>query len=232
MSAEKNQDVTQVAPVNAENAALQKQLIEMQLQIAKAQLEELTLTKVEKGLHIQELRSTIADRETRQRQAQMDREAQGRTFAQSAAADKFKQGMCTHKKGGIVSARNLQALSTGGNGNQYSVIKHQMINGDLWVRCQRCAKTWAPPLKVNFFFRTDDRGNKVAVAPADGTFDQVAFDFAVREYEEAKRFNTNNSTSGSVQCRFTKWVKAADGSWIEADAADDYRQMLAATNLR
>jgi hypothetical protein len=236
MSAEKNQDVTKdltkIAPINDESAYLQKQLIEMQLEIAKAQLEELKLTKTEKSLHIQELRSTIADRETKQRQAQMDRESQGRTFAQSAAADRQRQAMCTHKKGGIVSARNIQALQTGGNGAQYAVIKHQMINGDMWVRCQRCAKTWSPPLKINFFFRPDERGVLIAVAPQDGTFNQGLFDQAVREYDEAKRFNTNNTPSASVQCRFSKWVKGADGQWFEADASDDYRQTLASTNLR
>ena len=92
-----------------------------------------------------------------------------------------------------------------------------MINGDMWVRCLRCGKTWLPPVKDNFYFNAKGK----QVAPKDGEFDQVKFDTADIDYRRAVNFETNNSPSGSVQCRFTKWDDAS-GQWV--DATKDYRE--------
>ena len=201
-----------------------EELAALQVSIAKAQLADIELQKRERELNIRDVRSRIDDRENKQQQHQMDREASGRTFAQQKATDDARQKACTHKKGGVVSARNMSVLSTGGNSMQYAVIKHQMINGDMWVRCLRCGKTWLPPVKDNFYFK----GTK-QVAPKDGTFDAVKFDAADMDYRRAVNFETNNSPSGSVQCRFTKWDEKSE-QWV--DATLDYRQHVKATNLR
>lgn len=208
------------------------QLKRVQLENAKLEQENLLaekeakrLEKIEREYHIKSLRSNIEDRELDDKQRQLDRAAQGRTFAQADATDEYNWKHCTHRKGGMASARDVRCLTRGGNdAGQYAVIKHQMINGDIWVRCLRCSKTWAPPVEKNFYMR----GGKV-VAPADGVFDVDAFKKAQQEYMEAVNFPTRNSMSGSVQCRFYI-VDAATGKQI--DGADIYRENVGNSNLR
>jgi len=197
----------------------------IELSIKRAQLADLELQKQERALNLEDLRGRVADRATKAKQKELDRKQQGITFAQQRAADEAKQSQCTHKKGGVVSPRDMKVLSTGGNSVQYAVIKHQMINGDFWVRCLRCGKTWLPPVKENFYF--NEKGKKVA--PVDGVFSQEKFDAAEADYKRAVQFETNNSPSSSVQCRFSKWDETS-GQWV--DATKNYRQHVKNTNLR
>jgi len=194
------------------------------LEIQKQQLEALSLERQERTYHIQDLKSSIGDRDLREKQLREDREAAGRTFSQQAATDLYRWKICTHRKGGVVTPRDMRVLSTGGNKDQFAIIRHQMINGDIWVRCLRCGKTWQPPVKANFYYK----GGKV-VAVQDGVFNAEKFAKAQEEYEWAKQINTNNSMSGSVQCRFTRFDPELER---EIDAADKYRESVASTNLR
>ena len=91
-----------------------EELAALQVSIAKAQLADIELQKRERELNIQDVRSRIGDRENAQKQKQMDRTQSGLTFAQQKATDDARQAVCTHKKGGVVSARNMSVLSTGG----------------------------------------------------------------------------------------------------------------------
>jgi hypothetical protein len=216
------EDVKEVSKVYS-NAA--EEIAAIELSIKRAQLADLELQKQERQLSIEEKRGTIADRVTKQKQKAMDREQQGKVFAAQKREDDAKQSACTHKKGGVVSQRNLQVLSTGGNSPQYAVIKHQMINGDFWVRCLRCGKTWLPPVKDNYYF--NEKGK--VVAPVDGTFSQEKFDAAVSAYRVAVAFETNNTASGSVICKFSKWDEKSE-QWV--DATNDYRQAVKSSNLR
>jgi hypothetical protein len=205
------------------NAA--EEIAAIDLSIKRAQLEDIKLQQRERELNLEDLKGRLADRETKAKQKELDRKQQGITFAQQRASDEAKQAACTHKKGGTVSQRNMQVLSTGGNSIQYAVIKHQMINGDMWVRCLRCGKTWLPPVRENFVFNA--KGKKVA--PKDGTFNAEKFAAAEQEYIRAVQFETNNSPSGSVQCRFSKW-DADSEQWV--DASKDYRTAVRNTTLR
>jgi hypothetical protein len=205
------------------NAAEEIEAIE--LSIKRAQLADLELQKQERELSIQEKRGTIADRLTKQKQKDMDREQQGKVFTAQRREDDAKQSACTHKKGGVVSQRNLQVLSTGGNSPQYAVIKHQMINGDIWIRCLRCGKTWLPPVKDNYYFNAKGK----QVAPVDGEFSVEKFTAAEKAYREAVGFETNNTTSGSVICKFSKWDERSE-QWV--DATNDYRTHVKNSNLR
>lgn len=210
----------------AKNAQEEIQLIE--LAIKKAQLEDIELQKQERKFNLADLRARIDDRELKTLQKQNDREAQGRTFASQRAADAARQKACTHRKGGSVSPRDMSVLNTGGNSEQYAVIKHQMINGDIWVRCLRCGKTWSPPLEANFFFYANGKQ-----APSDGAqagvFDKPKFDKAWDEYRLAVQFSTRNGMSASVQCKFTVYDPVSDKF---VDASDIYRERLASTTLR
>ena len=205
------------------NAA--EEIAAIELSIKKAQLEDIELQKQERALNIQETRARIGDRQNTQLQKQLDTTGRGKTLAQQKLADENRWAACTHKKGGMVSARNMSALSTGGNAMQYAVIKHQMINGDMWVRCLRCGKTWLPPVKDNYYF--NDKGK--SVAPKDGKFNAEKFAQAEVDYRRAVNFETNNSPSGSVQCRFSKWDEKSE-QWV--DAAQEYRDAVKSSNLR
>jgi hypothetical protein len=216
--------------VPAKSKAEQIEDIELQerilaLELKKAELEAKLLEKQEREYHIKDLKARLADRDIQEKQLQEDRAQQGRTFAQQDATDAYRYRICTHKKGGIVTPRDMRVLTTGGNNIQYAIMKHQMINGDIWVRCLRCGKTWAPPVESNFFF---DRAG-AQVAPVDGTFDRAKFERARDEYIRATMFETNNSMSGSVQCRFSTF-DVASGKMV--DASDKYREGIASTTLR
>jgi len=218
-------DVDPTASVDTQikQAELAAKLLE--LEIKKQALEAQTLEIEERKYHIQDLKAKLTERDIAEKQAKEDREFQGKTFAQQEATDLFRFRSCSHKKGGMASPRDLRVLSTGGNAAQYAVMKHQMINGDIWVRCLRCGGTWRPPVESNFFFDKQKKN----VAPADGTFDQVKFDKAVEEYRRATMFETNNSMSSSVQCRFSEF-DIESGKMV--DATETYRRNIASTNLR
>jgi hypothetical protein len=221
---------TTTAVLSAPSVDEQIKLIELQekmlsLELKKAELEAKVLEKQEREYHIKDLKARLADRDIKEKQVQEDRAQQGRTFAQQDATDAYRYRICTHKKGGVVTPRDMRVLTTGGNNIQYAIMKHQMINGDIWVRCLRCGKTWAPPIEKNFFF--NDKG--FVVAPQDGIFDKARFAQAREEYMRATMFETNNSMSGSVQCRFSAY-DAASGKMV--DAADKYRENIASTTLR
>jgi hypothetical protein len=64
----------------------------------------------------------------------------------------------------------------------------------------RCGRTWNPPVEKNFFF--NEAGKQVA--PKDGTFNRALFEKAIEDYKRATMFETNNSMSTSVQCRFSR----------------------------
>lgn len=197
----------------------------LEVEIKRQQLEALQLEREERTYHIKDLKAKLADRDIREKQVQEDREQQGRTFAQQRATDLYRFSICTHRKGGVVTPRDMRVLSTGGNKEQFAVMKHQMINGDIWVRCLRCGKTWSPPVEKNFYFNE----REVQVAPQDGEFDRVKFDKAQKDYLEATMLNTNNSMSTSVQCRFSTF-DLKSGKMV--DAADLYRESIASTTLR
>lgn len=117
------------------------------------------------------------------------------------------QANCNHRKGGIVpltgtSAQIAKGLYSG-SGSQYSVMKHLHINGDLWIECLRCGKKWKPPIRSDFSTERE-------------------FYRAIEEYEAAKKFETNNIQSTSVQCQFR-----LDGS---LDAGHEYYRKLVANS--
>ena len=223
MSEEKK--LSAIEQVQMEAAQLALETAKMDRELKKAELEAKQLEKQEREYHIRDLKGSLAKRDLEEMQLKENRQQQGATFAQQAATDKYRYSICTHKKGGTASSRDTRCLTTGGNGNQYAVMKHQMINGDIWVRCLRCGNTWNPPVEVNFYF--DKAGRQVA--PKDGFFDTAKFNEAQKEYIKATMFETNNTMSGSVQVRFSRYDQAS-GKIV--DGADVYRESIASTNLR
>jgi hypothetical protein len=200
------------------------ELKQLELQIKREELEQLRLTKEERQYSIKDLKGRLAEREVKEIQRAQDRTQRGKTLLHDKFADEVKWAKCTHRKGGKVSARDMNVLTFGGDSDQYAVLKHIMINGDLWIRCLRCGKTWAPPLKIKFYFDEDGKPTTEKL----GKFDQEKFDAAVKEYRTAVQFPTTNTTSSSVIVTFSKWNDRHE----KVDASQDFREAMADTNLR
>jgi len=149
--------------------------------------------KKRQKLELRRLEADTQDIEERLAEREMKRETKrqrsinnGQTLRQIENTTKAVQDHCNHKKGGS----GAQGFIGGeGDDSQYSVLKHRMPNGDVWVRCLRCGKTWKPPVESKFMVK--------------GKVDVEAFNAAVREYETAVAFQTRNQMSGSIQFRFS-----------------------------
>ena len=133
--------------------------------------------------------------------------SRGCLLAQFDRSQVQRQRGCNHRKGGIINIKDPKDISRAlshGTSSYYAVIKHQMINGDIWVRCLRCGKWWKPPCRSEHNLDRD-------------------YWKAMFEYETALEFETNNSMSGSVLCNFYKTLK--DGTVVYA--GEEYRQRMA-----
>jgi len=223
-------------------AALQLSLVQAQLENATAEKEERKARAEEHKLTLIDVKQRVEKRQMQQQQALEARKQQGQVFAQDAAQEFAKQEVCTHRKGGIVTPRDMAVLTTGGDSQQAAVIKHRMIDGNLFVRCMRCSKTWTPQQRNNFFFdrkRHDkDRSEKVLRAkrmpyegPQVGIFDELSFQIAIEEYKKACAFQTQNKESGSVICQFSKWNEETH-TWDAALGKAEYDRGMLNTTLR
>ena len=147
-----------------------------QLEIKAKQLEI-----KEREANLQDIEERLAERELKRETKRQRSLTNGATLKQLALNDTAAQKRCNHRKGG-----NGAAGVVGGQGDdsQYAVLKHTFANGDMWIRCLRCGKTWKPPVKENF--KTEQE-----------------FLAAVAQYEAAINFQTRNVASGSCQFRFS-----------------------------
>jgi hypothetical protein len=151
------------------------------LENAKLEQQRLKLELLEKQANIQDLQERLNERELRRETKRQRSLTNGATLKQLAQQDTAAQKRCNHRKGGD----GLHAIVGGqGQDSQYAVMKHTFCNGDMWVRCLRCGKTWKPPVKEVFATEQD-------------------FLKAVVDYETAVNFQTRNVASGSIQFRFS-----------------------------
>jgi len=225
-----------------ELAALQLSLVKAQLENANAEAQERLARAEEHKLTLHDVKQRVEKRQMQQQQALEARKQQGQVFAQDAAQEFARQEVCTHRKGGIVTPRDMAVLTTGGDSQQAAVIKHRMIDGNLFVRCMRCSKTWVPPHRENFFFdrkrNEKDRSDKILRAkkmpyegPQVGIFDELSFQIAIEEYKKACAFQTQNKESGSVICQFSKWNEETK-TWDAALGKAEYDRGMLNTTLR
>ena len=110
------------------------------------------------------------------------------------------QMKCNHRKGGVISSVKIAECLQNGTSPQFSVMKHQMMNGDWRVRCTRCGKTWTAPIREEYRKERE-------------------FWKAIEEYETAVGFPTDNVSSTSLQFRW----RYRDGS----DASEVPRKAMA-----
>jgi hypothetical protein len=161
--------------------ATQAQIDALVLEEKELAVKAAKLAILEKEANLQDLQERLAERELKRETKKQRSVTNGQTLLQLDANDKAAQRRCNHRKGG-----NGAHGVVGGQGDdsQYAVLKHTFANGDMWVRCLRCGKTWKPPVKSKFT-------------------DEAAYLRAVVEYETAVNFQTRNVPSGSVTFRFS-----------------------------
>lgn len=181
-------------------------------EMRKLELESKRLEILEKSANIEDISERLAERQLKREAIRQKAYTNGATIRDTANRQIMVERRCNHRKGGD-GAAGIQLGQ--GVSPHYAVIKHSMMNGDLWIRCQRCGKTWKPPIKADYM----PNGIYAENPDRDGNIGIEGYVKALTDYETAKGFPTNNSPSSSQQF---KW--SDNGAYA--------REVLRNTNLR
>lgn len=156
-------------------------LTAMEEELKSLELESKRLEVLEKKANLEDIQERLAERQLKREQIRQSSITNGTTIRALKEEDQKVQRRCNHRKGG-----NGASGVIGGQGDSldYAVIKHTMLNSDMWIRCQRCGKTWKPPVKDHF-----------------SNIEEYVK--TLTEYEQAKHFPTKNTPSSSYQFRFS-----------------------------
>lgn len=142
----------------------------------KTELEELQAE--EKRLDLEIKKDAVATIRAK-RTAQLERARSAQiAIRQYLAQREAQQSACNHRKGGTGQEAFLRGM---GDSPYYAVIKHKLPCNLHMVLCQRCGKEWHPAQPL----------------------------FGIQEtpgYQEAIRFNTNNTASSSTSFLFERTV--------------------------
>ena len=156
------------------NAELDRKIKEAELKVKLLELQE-------REANLQDLTERLAERQLKRENKEMKAKTNGATIIQNANDTKKAQNRCNHRKGG----NGAQGVVGGrGDSTESCVNKHTFSNGDVWVICFRCGKTWKPVMR--HWFDTEEEYLKAYV-----------------EYETALNLQTRNQPSGSCQFRFS-----------------------------
>ena len=201
-------DETKVTPKEAEPQKQTAAEMDAEIKAAELALKRINLKNAElemelKHAQLQDAREQLDSRKVKREDKESKIRANGQNLKQDRMRKNANQGVCNHRKGGDGAAGVV-----GGKGTdaQYAVMKHVFANGDTWVRCLRCGKTWKPPLKKRF--KSDE-----------------AYKDAIAVYMEAVNFPTRNHTSSSQQF---EWGYSEDRS---QGGKEFYREVMEAVNL-
>lgn len=180
---------------------------EMELEIKQLELKAKQLEVQEREANLQDMKERLDEREMKREQRFQRSKTNGDTLRQIEADTAKAQKRCNHKKGGT----GQDGVVAGqGDSPQHSVIKHTFLNGDVWVRCLRCGKTWKPPIEENFYF--DEKGAQVLpewgqhgelYPPKRGKLNQEKYVAALMEYQAAVQFQTLNKPSSSYVFQYS-----------------------------
>lgn len=182
------------------------ELKRVELELKQKELEIKSLELKERQANLQDAQERLDDRALRREQVRQRSLTNGSTLTALIKGDLSAQKRCNHHKGG-----NGQEGIVGGQGDdsQYAVIKHTFLNGDTWVRCMRCAKTWKPPIEENYYFDEgvwvppNSDGHGATIAPSRGKYSAEHYHAALAEYMAALNFQTRNKPSSSYVFRFS-----------------------------
>lgn len=166
---------------DAELKALQAESIKLENEIKRAELKAKLTEIKEREANVQDIEERLAERQLRRDNVKQNSVTNGATLKQTNDNEKKTQKRCNHRKGG----NGAEAVVIGkGHDSNYALLIHGMSNGDTWIRCLRCGKTWKPVKRE--WFATD-----LEFMEADG------------EYKRALEYNTNNTGSSSYQFRWS-----------------------------
>lgn len=194
----------EILAIKLESDKIELETAKLRLETQKFELENQQLTLRTKRAEAQDIEERLAERELKRETNRQKALTNGQTLKQIDTNEKAHQKKCNHRKGG-----NGAAGVVGGRGDSpdYAVIKHTFAHGDTWIRCQRCGKTWKPPVKSQY---KNTNTNE---------FDDYGFESAMRIYEGALEFQTKNVTSAGVPFRFS-------------DDGEFYREQTKSASLR
>src|SRR5580692_3274777 len=104
----KQEDVKKHVPdVEQTTTEMDKEIKKMELELKKQELAEMGLRKRERELALRDLEQRVGAADLKAKQLQNDRAAQGQTFSQQDREDANRWKVCTHKKGGIATTRDV-----------------------------------------------------------------------------------------------------------------------------
>ncbi len=178
------------------------ELLSMEIEAKKMELESKKLQLLEQKANLQDLQERLDERELKRETKRQRSITNGATLTSLAAADIMVQGRCTHRKGGEGAAG---VIGGQGQASQYAVLKHTFANGDMWIRCLRCGKTWKPPVHSDFV--------------KDGIFNEAKYVTKMAEYQAAVNFQTLNVSSKACLFKFS-------------DNGEYYREITKSSTLR
>lgn len=161
--------------------SLELENLRLDSEAKKLALETAHLEIRAKKAQIQDLEESLAERELKRENKRQRSLTNGETLKQLDRIDKASQRRCNHKKGGN-GAPGVMAGQ--GDSPNFAVLKHTFANGDTWIRCLRCGKTWKPPVERAFKARED-------------------YLTAFAEYQAALNFQTTNSPSSSYLFKYS-----------------------------
>lgn len=152
-----------------------------QIELERLTLEEKRLAVEFQKAQLEDMRERLDERGLKRDLSRQRSLTNGQTLKQLKDNDEKVQKRCNHHKGGNGMSGYINGQ---GDDPQYAVIKHKITNGDLWIRCMRCGKTWKPPLPSEH--KTTEE-----------------FQQAQLEYQAAMNFPTRNVTSSSIVFQFS-----------------------------
>ncbi len=148
---------------------------EVDLELKAKELEIKRLELMESEANLQDLQERLAERQLKRKSRDGVFRGHGANLKQDNINRLAKQEICNHRKGGDGANGVI-----GGQGDdmQYAILRHVMGNGDIWVRCLRCGKTWKYPLASAFTTKAE-------------------YELALVEYRSMLKVQTRNHTSGT-----------------------------------
>jgi hypothetical protein len=200
-----------MTPATPKAAAPQKSIKDMSEEEVSAELKakELEIKRLElleREANLQDLQERLAERQLKRRNRDGVFRGHGANLKQDAINRKAKQELCNHRKGGDGANGVI-----GGQGDdmQYAILRHVMGNGDIWVRCLRCGKTWKYPLASEYSTKAE-------------------YDLALAEYRTMLKVQTRNHTSGT---HTFSWGVVQNESGKLEGGPEFYREKMKAVTL-
>lgn len=136
-------------------------------------------------MDLQDIKERLDERQNKRDTKTQNYLAKGRELEKTKRQQALSESHCRHQKGGM---GDHPGGLLNGDDSKFALIKHILPTNELYVRCQRCGKTWKPVIREDF----------VAGSAGDEQFAE-----AKTAYKWAISANTDNKTSSSITFQYT-----------------------------